>query len=348
VDPVTHAASGLLLSQLLPFPSRAGAAVAGLVLAFLPDIDYFLVYLDRLTFIRYHRAFTHSLAAVLLFSLLVAVLGRVLAGPRWFRPLFILGLAVLGAHLLLDLATSYGTQIFSPFTHRKLTLDWVFIIDPYLTALLAAGAAAVLFFPVRGKAAGYFFLAAAGVYFLFCGYCHHRALSLARELYRDAPAGTKVAALPQPFSYRRWLLLANGPQGLGQAFVALPYGALWGQMPAPRAAEIRSDPLDQDCRAPAASYEPPGDLVVHRWFPLTPQLRFYPPETRQVIDTFLEFARFPLLYSTTFQGSSRLLKWLDLRFTVPGRPFPFVLQVRLDRGGRLENWTLGRCGGGGS
>jgi len=347
VDPVTHAASGLLLSQLLPLPSRAGAAVAGLVLTFLPDIDYFLVYLDRLTFIRYHRAFTHSLVAVPLFALLVAGVGWVLAGPRWFRPLFLLGLAVLGVHLLLDLATSYGTQILSPFTSRKFTLDWVFIIDPYLTLLLAAGAAAVLFFPVRGRPAAWFCLAAAGAYFLFCGYCHHCALALARDLYREAPPATTVAALPQPFSPRHWQLLAAGPLGSSQAFVTLPYEALAGQAPTVQPAEIRSDPLDQDCRAPAASYEPPGSLVVHRWFPLALPLRAVAPEARQVIDTFLDFARFPLLYSAAPQGDARLLKWLDLRFSVPGRPFPFVLQVRLDPGGHLESWTLGRCRGGG-
>ena len=44
------------------------------------------------------------------------------------------------SHLLLDLATSYGTQILSPFSRRRFTLDWIFIIDPYFTALLLAGA----------------------------------------------------------------------------------------------------------------------------------------------------------------------------------------------------------------
>ena len=345
MDPVTHAASGLLLSQLLPSPSRAGAAIAGLALTFLPDVDYFLVFLDRLTFIRYHRGFTHSLLAVPLFALLVAAAGRLLGGPRWFRPLFFLGLAVLGAHLLLDLATSYGTQVFSPFTRRKFTLDWLFIIDPYFTVLLLAGTTAVWFWPHRGRAPGWFFLAAAGAYFLFCGYCHHRALSLARELYRGIPGENAAAALPQPFSCRRWQLMASGPYGFSQAFVALPFGALWGQPPPAGPTEIRSSPLDQDCRAPAASYDPPGSLVVQRWCPLNRPLGVFPPEARQVVDTFLEFARFPLLYSDDQLGGGRLLKWLDLRFTVPGRQFPFVLQVRLDRGGRLENWTLGRCTG---
>ena len=80
----------------------------------LPDVDYFFIFWDRLAFIRYHRGFTHSLVALPLFALAGALLGRYLGGPRWFKPLFILGLVVLGSHLLLDLATSYGTQAAQP------------------------------------------------------------------------------------------------------------------------------------------------------------------------------------------------------------------------------------------
>src|SRR4030042_639618 len=144
MDPITHVTTGLVLSQLLPLPSRWLGALAGVIFALLPDLDYFLVFQDRLAFIRHHRGFTHSLVAVPLFALLGAVVGRLLGGPRWFRPLFYLGLAVLASHLILDLATSYGTQIFNPLSRRKLSLDWIFIIDPYLTGILLFGAVAAL------------------------------------------------------------------------------------------------------------------------------------------------------------------------------------------------------------
>jgi inner membrane protein len=61
MDPVTHVTAGVLLSQLLPGPSRAWSVVAGLIFPLLPDIDYILVWWDRLAFIRHHRGFTHSL-----------------------------------------------------------------------------------------------------------------------------------------------------------------------------------------------------------------------------------------------------------------------------------------------
>ncbi len=161
MDPLTHLATGVICSQLLPGPSRWWAALAGAIFAVLPDVDYFFIYWDRLAFIRYHRGFTHSLVAVPLLALAGALLGRVLGGPRWFRPLLILGIVVLASHLLLDLATSYGTQLLSPFSRRRFSLDWIFIIDPYFTALLLAGTIAALAFPLWGPRAGAGFLAAA-------------------------------------------------------------------------------------------------------------------------------------------------------------------------------------------
>ncbi|MDO9070258.1 MAG: metal-dependent hydrolase, partial [Deltaproteobacteria bacterium] len=209
MDPLTHLATGVICSQLLPAPSRWWAAAAGAIFALLPDVDYFCIFWDRLAFIRYHRGFTHSLVALLLFALAGALLGRVLGGPRWFKPLFILGLAVLASHLLLDLATSYGTQVLSPFSRQRFSLDWIFIIDPYFTALLLMGAIAALSLPHWGPRVGAWFLATAAVYLLVCASYHHQALDLARRIFPDVKPGVQtVAALPQPFSSRRWQLIA--------------------------------------------------------------------------------------------------------------------------------------------
>lgn len=346
MDPVTHVTTGLLFSQLLPTPNRAWAVVAGVIFAFLPDLDYLLVNVDRLAFIRYHRGFTHSLMAMPLFALLGAGVGQSLGGPRWFRPLFLLGLTILASHLLLDLATSYGTQLFSPFSRRKLSLDWLFIIDPYVTALFSVAAASALFIPVWGRKVAAFFLAATGIYLLICGFYHHQALALARQVFRECPRGATVAALPQPFSCRRWQLIAAADEEISQTFVQLPYLASPGMVPEFNKTEAVSIFPSQSCRAPAVPYRPPLDLLVQTWVAALPPAQEYSPEARRILDIYLDFARFPLLHRSNFKGGEQLLEWLDLRFTVPGRPFPFVLQLRLDAGGRLKQWLLGPCEGG--
>jgi len=342
VDPVTHAASGLLLSQLLPAPSRGWAAVAGVVLSLLPDIDFIWGLGDRFAYIRYHRAFTHSLLAVPCFSLLVAGAGRLLGGPRWFQPLLLLGLAVLTVHLLLDLATSYGTQLLNPLSGRKFSLDWIFIIDPYFTFLLLAGALVALISPNWGRRAGAVCLVGAAAYLLICGYYHQQALNLARQVFQaEVRKGAEVAALPQPFSCRRWQLIAARPREIKQALVQLPFlsGAAPGEV-----REVRPTVAAASCpRAPGGDYQPPEKLIVQDWRATPAALPPFSPAARQLLEIYLDFARFPLLSRAAPQGDGILLEWVDLRFTVPGRAFPFVLQLYLDREGGLVQGEIGRC-----
>jgi len=340
MDPVTHVAAGVLISQVMPGPSRGWSALAGTVFALLPDLDYSLIFFDRLAFIRHHRGFTHSLVALLLFALLGAGLGRALGGPRWFRPIFFLGLAVLASHLLLDLATSYGTQILFPFSRKPFALDWLFIIDPYLTVLLLAGAVIALVSATWGRTAGAFFLAAAGIYFLLCGFYHHQALSLARQVFPANSVAPTVAALPQPFSCRRWHLVAAHGQEVQQSFVQLPY---LGFETRPGTPKVTLVPVNLGCRVPNGVYRPPEKMQVQVWTGLPAPDLSAQPEARKILAQYLEFSRFPLLRRMEPQGDGELLEWLDLRFSVPGRDFPFVLQLQLDSQGRVQQWLLGRC-----
>ncbi len=345
MDPLTHVATGVICSQLVSTPSRWWASVAGIIFALLPDVDYLFIYWDRLAFIRYHRGFTHSLVAVPLLALAGALVGRFLGGPRWFKPLLILGLVVLSTHLLLDLATSFGTQLLSPLFRKRFALDWIFIIDPYFTALLLVGAVAALAFPFWGPRVGGVALATVTVYLLVCAAYHHQALNLARQVFHETKPGNQtVAALPQPLSCRRWHLIAAGPGEIRQAFVQMPYGAAFGLGAEEGRARDLPVSLSQACRAPATPYQDPRHLIIQTLTPAEPAATDYSPEARQILASYLEFARFPFLRRAQSQGGTQFLEWLDLRFSVPGRAFPFVLQLRLDAQGRLQNWLIGHRG----
>jgi inner membrane protein len=65
------------------------------------------------------------------------------------------GLAILAlfTHPLLDVFTSYGTQLFAPFSRRRFALDAVGIIDPAYTLLLGVAVAVGLWRGVGSKAA---------------------------------------------------------------------------------------------------------------------------------------------------------------------------------------------------
>lgn len=342
MDPVTHVATGVLISQLLPAPSRFWAALAGAAFALMPDADYFLVWIDRLAFVRHHRGFSHSLIALPLLALCGAGVNAAIGGKDWLRPFFILGAAVLASHLLLDWATSYGTQLLSPFSQQKFSLDWLFIIDPYLTAILLAGALAALCSPGWGRGVGAVCLAGAAAYLLLCGCYHHQALSLARQVFAgEVQAGAAVAALPQPLSPRRWQLIAARPREISQTMVQLPY-RLW--LPLKGAIEqVQEVAALTPYPGPlAAAYRPPESLLVQERRGVAAPLPSLSPEARRILDLYLDFARFPLLARVEPQGDGFLLAWMDLRFTVPGRDFPFVLRLRQDARARLQEALLGQ------
>ncbi len=342
MDPLTHTAAGVAIARLIPAPSRKWGLLAGVGFALLPDIDVLVILVDRFSYIRHHRGITHSLLALGLFTLLGAWVGRRLGGPRWFRPLLALGATVLGSHLLLDVATSYGTQILSPFSRHRFALDWLFIIDPYFTLLLLIGAAGAGFALTRERLLAAVSLGLAGGYFLMCGLYHNQALALGHHLFETRePAVSRVAALPQPFSPRRWHLLGVGPHGVKQSLVQLPRLAFW-EGPGPvNATEISRTP-HLNPHAPPLTYQSPRQLVVNAWRGVNAPAVTLSPDATQILDHFLEFARFPLLFHAGQAGGDWVLKWLDLRFTVPGRSFPFVFELSLTPEGALRGWQFGR------
>ncbi|MDI6854554.1 MAG: metal-dependent hydrolase [Deltaproteobacteria bacterium] len=342
MDAVTHTVAGLAISRLIPAPVRKWGLVLGAAFALLPDIDFLWLFFDRLAYIRYHRGVTHSLLALGVFAGLGALLARRWGGPRWFKPVLALGLAVLASHMLLDLATSYGTQILSPFSRQKFALDWIFIIDPYLTFLLLIGSAGGLVSPARGRLLAALSLSAAAVYFLLCGFYHNQAMILSRQVFSDSPtADLQVAALPQPLSCRRWHLLCYGPAEVKQTMVQLPRLGIRG---ASQEVKVREDTWAPGLNphAPPLAYQPPESLVVQTWQITRPPPLAYASDSAAVLKTFLEFARFPLLYRWEPRDNAVSMQFLDLRFTIPGRAFPFVLELSVSNDGRLQNWRWGR------
>lgn len=66
---------------------------------------------------------------------------------RPYEGRFIIFYLPILVHIFLDLITSYGTQIFFPFTNRRYSLECVFIIDPFYTFLMVI----ILYLSVRSK-----------------------------------------------------------------------------------------------------------------------------------------------------------------------------------------------------
>jgi membrane-bound metal-dependent hydrolase YbcI (DUF457 family) len=153
MDTITHGIAGALIGKAFckgddMFPAkpvdRARIVTWSLMLgAIFPDIDVVrdIFSHDHLLVITWHRSITHSLLMLPIFSLLLAALTRWIARKfQWEAPSFaILTLFYAGgilSHILLDLATTFGTMIWSPLKWSRPAWDLIFIVDFSFTAIL--------------------------------------------------------------------------------------------------------------------------------------------------------------------------------------------------------------------
>jgi len=149
MDTITQGLLGATTAQL-GFRQRIGkdatwlAALAGIV----PDLDIFIQPLltlsgretDDLSRLVIHRGLSHSLLMVPIMALGITLLWwrfrRSSKSPPPFALLYACVFVALLTHPLLDWTTSYGTQLFSPFSNRRFALDFMPIIDIFYTPVL--------------------------------------------------------------------------------------------------------------------------------------------------------------------------------------------------------------------
>ncbi len=179
MDPLTQGAFGAVFAQTQGKPKHlAKAALIGGIAGMAPDLDVLIRSSnDSLFALEYHRQFTHSLLFIPIGGFICSLLLHPLLGSRfgvtfWQTLLWcIIGFAT---HGLLDSCTSYGTQLFWPFSNMRVAWDVIAIIDPLVTIPLLT----LIILAARKKARRYVIIAIAwlGLYFGLSTFQHHRVL----------------------------------------------------------------------------------------------------------------------------------------------------------------------------
>ena len=144
MDPVTQGVVGLSASQLVSKRNeRLMAAALGVISGMAADLDVLIKSShDPLLFLEYHRHFTHALVFIPFGALLCAVVARFIFN-KWFAGnqlsfarTYLFCLAGYATHALLDACTTYGTQLFWPFSDMRVAWNNVSVIDPLFTVPL--------------------------------------------------------------------------------------------------------------------------------------------------------------------------------------------------------------------
>jgi inner membrane protein len=214
------------------------AALAGAVAGTLPDLDVLIDFGDPIRDMVLHRAETHALFWLTLFSLpfalLVARLGAARAGPPparaapgdgpiWRRWWLAMGL-VLVTHPLLDAMTVYGTRLGLPFTDHPYGVGSIFIIDPLYTLPLLAGAIWALAARGRssGRAANVAGLVLSTAYLGWSVAAQAHVATVAREsLAAQGIAAERVLVTPTAFNTVLWRIVAVDGEHYHEGFRSL-------------------------------------------------------------------------------------------------------------------------------
>jgi len=270
MDTPTQALLGATLGQAF-FGRKLGsrAAIGGAVAGALPDLDILAVGLmGPWAEFLYHRGPTHALwfgpvvGAALGYGVWRAYASafrrkaraeaagagagggepeapaRMHPGsPEALRPWVGLFVLALITHPLLDLFTSYGTQLFSPFWNRRFAIHAIAILDPFYSFLLAAGLAAGLVRGARSRFASRAALVAVALstaYVLYGGWLGARAESeVRRQLAREGIYDTRVRCYPTLFQVYLRRVVARTPDEVRVGLLSMwaPSRVRWERFP---------------------------------------------------------------------------------------------------------------------
>ncbi|MBI4443048.1 MAG: metal-dependent hydrolase [Acidobacteria bacterium] len=391
MDTITHGITGALVAKSF-FSEREGRiATAAITLgAIFPDSDTFANFFitNELARLQIHRGITHSLVALPFFAFLLGSLAclwtrrqprstkrptlRVVErGRQWLRYSAFFGLGI-GVHILLDVITSFGTQVWTPLSNARAAWDLTFIIDFIFTAIVLLPQLAAWVYSDRRRAwlrgvVVWFALTAVGV---AVGWLANR-LQIPLSLWTVAVVslllgmllwlpGASAVGFRWPRSFYCRIGVAALVLYLGLCAIAHQAALAKVQdfasrsgavvlrlaaLPAPLSLVNWSGLVE----TPEGVYRIPIDLsdthvAAHHFFAQAEQNRYL--ETAAGLDDvriYLWFARFPWVTYRQDEGL-HIVEYRDIQFYGPFRNdnSPFTLRLLFDDQGRLARpVTLG-------
>lgn len=147
MDTGTHIVMGIALGGLATLdpvvandPTLFNAVLVGTIVGSqAPDFDTILKFKNNAVYIRNHRGLTHSIPAVLFWSIIISSIIYLFVPETAFLHLWLWILLAVIIHVFVDIFNAYGTQALRPFSHKWIALGYINTFDPYIFFLHVAG-----------------------------------------------------------------------------------------------------------------------------------------------------------------------------------------------------------------
>ena len=136
MDPLSQGTVGAAFAQSVANKNNIfKIGFIGFLAGLIPDLDVLIQSsTDPILSLEYHRQFTHSLFFIPFGSLIFALLiFPFVKSSLSFKTVYFVSLLGYGTHGLLDACTSYGTQLFWPFSNERVSWNNISIVDPLFT-----------------------------------------------------------------------------------------------------------------------------------------------------------------------------------------------------------------------
>jgi inner membrane protein len=234
MDNITHSLVGLMLART-GLGGKTPRIMPLMILASnVPDIDIVAALGGSVTYLDWHRGYTHALILAPVLALLPMIVMW-----RFCLRAFLCSLLCVVMHTALDVTNIYGVRPLLPFSSKWLRLDITDVVDPWILAILifalAAPALARLVTdevrsarkpsPTPYRAWAVFALSGLFVYDAARWMLHERAIhTLASHIYNGA-LPSSITATPHRVNPLRWkgIVEAEGfveilPVDLGSEF----------------------------------------------------------------------------------------------------------------------------------
>ena len=136
MDPLSQGTVGAAFAQSVANKNNIfKIGFIGFLAGLIPDLDVLIQSsTDPILSLEYHRQFTHSLFFIPFGSLIFAILiFPLFKSSLSLKTVYFASLLGYSTHGLLDACTSYGTQLFWPFSNERVSWNNISIVDPLFT-----------------------------------------------------------------------------------------------------------------------------------------------------------------------------------------------------------------------
>ena len=229
MDSITQAALGAAIGEAV-LGKKAGnrAPLYGAVAAIIPDLDIvFMPLLDEVQKLTFHRGISHSFAFLLVLTPLLGVCFQKIYPDSntsrydWMK----LSFWSLMTHPLLDAFTSYGTQLFLPFSDYRVAFNSIFIMDPVYTLPMIIGVTISLFLAriARKRRIANFLGLGAGILYLSLTVVNklHINAVFEKSLKAQNITYSRFLTNPAPFTNILWMAVVEGEENYFLGYYSL-------------------------------------------------------------------------------------------------------------------------------